>query len=333
MKVKIAFFLVCIVLVTLGVVVYKKNLSPASSNIIDQIEIADAQFPSFSLLYIANKEGFFKENGLNVHFKSFKIGKDALQNVIAGSSDLATVYEVPFVRSVFDGKDIQVISSLHKSTTSTALIGLKSHQVTTIADVRGKRIGVIKGTNAEFFLYVLLTSSGIQLSDVSIIYLPPEKIDAALLDGSVDGIVIFNPNLYRLKNKLKDDAQVIYSNLYKENSLLVGKSSTVKNRPETMIKVLRALSEAQVFALSHRDKAIDDVVASIPSATRPDINGVWSDYRLELQLDNVLLNTMNQEAQWLKKTGNYGDKEIPNFRPLIFTEYLRAVNPEFVTLY
>ena len=334
---KILILLLSLGLLLVGVFLFKNNLiilpQEPKSLPREHIVINDAQYPSFSLIYIANKEGFFKDQNLDVTIQSYVTGKDALAAVIRGNGDLATVYETPFVRQVYQGADIRAISSLHKSATSTALFTLQSKNIRTVSDLKNKRIGLIKGTNAEFFLYTLLTSNGLSNSDVTLLNLNPSEQSKAFENNTIDALITFNPLLYQLKNKFKDEGKVIDSDLYTENSLLVGTTHTINSRKDVMKRIIIALDRAQQFSKQNRRTSIEDVHSSIQNASLNDIQGVWDDYKLTLQLDNVLLSLMNREGQWLKIINAYPTRDLPNFRDSIDTEFLQDVNPDYVTLY
>ena len=79
---------------------------------IPRLTIADASQPVFSLLYIADERGFFGEEGVEVIFRPFTSGRDALQDTLDGHSDLATSYETPVVLQSLKGEKLSIVSSL-----------------------------------------------------------------------------------------------------------------------------------------------------------------------------------------------------------------------------
>jgi len=325
-------FTVIIVFLTGGYFVMQKNISKTPKTI-EKITIADAHYQSFGLVYIALQNGYFKDEGLEVRFNTFKVGRDALADAVAGNSDIATVFEAPFVRQIYEGQDLSIISSLHKSTRGTAVLALKKKGIQSVQNLKGKKIAVTKGTNGEFFLYSLLTSQGMRVEDVKLFDTAPSDMQKVLTDGSVDAVATFNPFLSIIQNAFPREEIITFnSEVYTENSVLAGKTEVVKNKKEAFTRLLKALVRAEDFYKSNREESIQAIAKSLVNTPETTIRNIWPDYTLSLNLDNVLLTVLNREGQWFKDNGIY-KTEVPDFRNAIFTEYLKSVKPEAVTIY
>lgn len=64
-----------------------------------------------------------------------------------------------------------------------------------MADLKGKKIVLNKGSNVHFLLVQALTAAGLKYSDVKTIYLPPAEGRAAFESGNADAWVIWDPFL------------------------------------------------------------------------------------------------------------------------------------------
>lgn len=299
----------------------------------DTITLAVAQQPAFALVFIADKEGFFADEGLSVSYKKFSVGRDALQAVIDSQADLATVYDIPVVRKIYEGQELGILTTLHNSTKNTAIVALQKTNIKKPSDLRGKRIAVSKGTSTEFYLYTYLLGEEINQSDVTIVNIEPEQTQKALLDGTVDAAVLFNPYLYNFqKSAGKNNFSVLYSGTYKEMSLLVGKKEYIKQHNMKVIKVLKALQKASEFAKSHKPKAASDVSGWIPGYNLQAVNDTWNVFLFSLDLNNTLLISLTREAQFFHDMGIYKG-EVPKIRDYFMPEYLKKVHHEGVTFY
>jgi ABC-type nitrate/sulfonate/bicarbonate transport system substrate-binding protein len=299
----------------------------------EKIIIADAQQPVFALVYVADKKGYFKDEGLDISYTKFYFGKDGLADVTKGNSDIATVYESPVVRKVYEGENLSAVSTLHISNRNTAVIGLKERGINEASDLRGKNIAVPRGTNAEIFLYSLLLINDIDSSEVNVVDMLPEKMVQALRDGSIDGVSLFNPYLDKVEHEFKsEETSVIFSNTYTEMSLLVGKRDYVLKNPDKIIRLLSAIVKAEDYTNNHQAEAIKIVNEWLPNYTETEITRQWPAFRKTAVLNNTLLTILVREAQFYKDAGFY-TKPVPSFRELIFTDYLKQVRPEAVTIY
>lgn len=315
-----------------GYFVIQKNLSKTPQTI-EKITIAQAEHAGFALFYIAKEMGFFAEEGLDVNYHEFILGRDAVVDMLAGKADVALALETPVVRKIYEEEDLQIISSLFSSSKDVGILALREHNIAKIEDLRNKKIGVTKGTNAEFFLYSLLISEGIRLQDVVVVDTKPEDITAALKNNKLDAVAVWNPILYTTEQEFKSDETILFSNeTYTEHGLLVTTEAGVTGKSEALKRLLKALLKAENLYKTDNQEALNTVVAELSTIPEENIRGTWDKFTPVLKLDNVLLTVLNREGQWFKDNGIY-TTELPDFREAIFTDYLKSIKPEAVTFY
>lgn len=299
----------------------------------ETIVLAEASQPVFALVYIAEKLGYFAEEELAVSYRSFTSGRDALQSVVDGESDLATSYETPVVLQAFGGQVLSVVSSLHYSTRNTALVANRQHGINGPTDLVGKTVGVSKNTNGEFFLSLYLRSNGVDSSQVKIIDVNPQNMGTALAEGKVDAVATWNPNLWVARHALpENDTLTLFSDVYSELSVLVGKRSFVAQHPERITKMLKALLRAKNFLETHPDEALKLVITRLPNQSEQIVRDTWQDSQKRIALNNVMLSVFQQEADWFLASGRF-DKEKPDFNTIIEKKFLESLAPELVTLH
>jgi hypothetical protein len=80
------------------------------------------------------------------------------------------------------------------------------------------------------------------------------------------------------------------------------------------------------------DEAVGIVISSLPNFSEESIRGTWATFKPEMKLSNVLLTNLEREGQWLKDNDIYAE-DFPNFKNMIYIDYLKEINPESVTLY
>ncbi len=69
----------------------------------------------------------------------------------------------------------------------------KDSPIRSLAELKGKKIALNKGSNVHYLLVRALESAGLQYSDIQPVYLPPADARAAFERGSVDAWVIWDP--------------------------------------------------------------------------------------------------------------------------------------------
>ena len=116
-------------------------------------------WPGSTSLYVANEKGFFKDEGLDVSFQVYPSGHLALADMLDDKSDLATATETPIARAALNGRPVAVAATIAEISRGIELIARKERGIARVEDLKGKTVGVTRGSNAEFFLHVLLTTS------------------------------------------------------------------------------------------------------------------------------------------------------------------------------
>jgi NitT/TauT family transport system substrate-binding protein len=198
---------------------------------------------------------------------------------------------------------------------------------------RKRKLATSLGGGPEFFTYNFLKKYGIAKNEVEIISQKPEDMPAALANGSVDAISIFDPFAYIGEKQLGDKAIVfadpdIYSELY----VITVHQETLDKNPGLAEKMMRALVAAQQYVQASPDDS-QAVVAKYTKLQPDVVRAVWKSFVFAPALTPLLLDYQTKEAAWAKETGNLtAETVIPDFRKSIHDAALRKVKPESVRI-
>jgi len=297
----------------------------------DKVRIGDAGQEVFGLVYIAQDRGTFSQNGIEMEYRKYPLGKDALKDLLDDKIDLAMVYSIPVVTEISQGRELAILSTLHTSTEGMNLIGMRSKGISNSKDIKGKRIGLPMGTNAEFFLHVFLTNEGLKEDEITLVHVAPEKTLEALKSGEVDASVVWGSLISQAENQLGDQISMFGSDVYTEVSLLVARKEFVENKPEAAERVVRSLVEAKTYYEGNPMEAAAIVAAHVQNGKVNDVEDVLSRYEFRLKLDNLLLSVLGQELEWVNKKSGRGVERI-DFSKYIYSDFLKQVSPGSVTI-
>jgi len=107
---------------------------------------------------------------------------------------------------LFDFHSIRKVTPVQTSISKVAndiqVIALRDQGISLPGDLKGKRIGVFRGSNAEFFLGRFLLLNGLSLEDVNIVNLSPLAMAEALTGGRADAVMVWEPVAFDIKKKL-----------------------------------------------------------------------------------------------------------------------------------
>ncbi len=323
----IATAVIIIVLIGSGALVYL--LSNPTSNL-EQVSITDVNVVYSGILYVAENQGYFTQNGLNVTFPNYPTSEAGFNDLADGKVDFVQSSEYSIVREIFDNSDMRIIATIDKADVMK-LIGRKDHGIENVSDLVGKRIAVGQGTIREFYLGRYLNLNGISTQDVTVVYLSLQDSVNAIANGTVDAAVTPDAVWYnRVMAQLGSngvafqiqEGQPVFTQL-------VCRSDYIANHSQTITKLLTALYQAEKFILNHPAEA-EAIVQNRLGMTSADIG--LSDYRFSLSLDLSLITAMRDEAQWMINNKLTNQTQVPDFTSYIYTDALKLVKPDSVTI-
>lgn len=288
--------------------------------------------PVYVLIYLAQHHGLFEAQGVHVEVEDFPTGRDALSALIAGRADLSTSYQTPVLLRSFEGHSLRILSALHSASRNTAIVARSDRGIRVPADLAGKRVGLAFDTSGELFLASMLKNNGVPLAKIKRVNLATKDLVEALKLGAVDAICAWHPDLFNAQTALPSGETItFYSDNYTEMSLLVGLQSNLEAKREAVVAMLRALGQAE--ELLHHDPAgaFSVVQKLFPNQSPPALRAGWKDIEPALKLDNLLLLTLEQEADLSRQQGRGGAGKA-QIRQMIDTSFLSSAAPEAVTL-
>jgi ABC-type nitrate/sulfonate/bicarbonate transport system substrate-binding protein len=211
------------------------------------------------LVYLAAERGYFKDNGLEVALKHFEAGKLATDDMLRGHADVSTAGEFVFITNKAKHDSLRFFGTVSVFRIDE-LIARRDRGILKPADLRGKKIGVLRQATSEFFLGRFLDFHFLAPEDVTIVDLKPTQIVDALINNQIDAGQTWNPHVYRLKAELGDNAVVLLGQdaddpdaviSAEETFLLLTTDAWLGRNRQAAGKFLRALVRAEQFVADH----------------------------------------------------------------------------------
>ncbi len=282
---------------------------------------------------VARAEDYFADEGVTVNLKPYSSGRDALEAMLAGRCDLATVAETPIVLKSFERRDFRIITATRVLGIHNKIVARRDHGIAEPADFKGKRIGVLRATAAHFFLYRFLLEQGLTTQDVSVVFgngIP--ALRRALAEGTIDALALWEPHVGRVQSALGSTAQVFEApGLVINTANLVATERLVQQRPQVIPPLLRGVLRAQVLASAEPRRAMASL-ARLVDESRDEVAANWTG-ELALSINQSYLLSLEEEARWALRSGLVGpEKVVPNYLDLLYLEGLEQVAPGAVTV-
>jgi sulfonate transport system substrate-binding protein len=135
----------------------------------------------------------FAALGYSIQWALFPGGPQLLEAMNAGSIDLGHTGDAPPIFAQAAGTPMVYVAATSASPESEAILVKADSPIQKIADLKGKKVALNKGSNVHYFLVKALESAGLQWKDIQPVYLPPADARMAFEKGSVDAWVIWDP--------------------------------------------------------------------------------------------------------------------------------------------
>jgi NitT/TauT family transport system substrate-binding protein len=302
-------------------------LAACNRGALEPVVVAVSAQPMSAPIYVAETQGFFREQGLDVTLLPSTSGHAALSAVLDRQAEFGTATEVPLMFAGLAGVPVSIVATIADSNTHMAIL-THDTQIRSPKDIAGKTIGVMPGTNAEYFLHVFAIFHEIDESAVRRVDLRPEAMLDALLNDEVDAVVVWNPHADTIAQSLGPDAGFL-RNPYVYNCFynVAVHNDFAASRPETIAKFLHALVQAEAFIIRNPEKSeaiVAEHLGGAPFSLR--------DYDFDLSLSESLLLSLEDQARWATGVKQLDSRGSVNFLDFIYLDGMRQVAPESVTV-
>ncbi|HLA34549.1 MAG TPA: NrtA/SsuA/CpmA family ABC transporter substrate-binding protein [Rhodocyclaceae bacterium] len=289
-------------------------------------------YPGSGLLYVAAKQGYFTQEGLDVTFQPHSSGRDALKAALDKRAELGTVADIPVMFAAVAGQPVSIVATLYTASRTHGIVARRDRGIAGIADLKNKVVGVTLRTDSHFVLSTMLARQRIALSEVRIEDLAPEAMLTALQSGKVDAVSTWEPGLSTASKALGENGVEFRSEKrFVFNFNLAGQTDWVKANPGKIQGLLRALLRAKRFADEKPQQARTMIVDAIKMD--PGIfTAIGPHYHFVVQLNQNLLLMLEDQARWAIQTKLTDRTVIPNFLDHIYMDPLTAVQADAVTI-
>ena len=198
---------------------------------------------------------------IHVRWTEFPAGPQLLEGLNVGSIDFGTVGEAPPIFAQAAGAQLVYVGNEPPSPASEAIVVPKGSGIRSLAELKGKKLVLNKGSNVHYLLVKALEKAGVAYSDVQVIYLPPADARAAFERGSVDAWAIWDPFLAAAEKQLGARVLADGKGLVANHQFYLAARPYAEKRPEIVSIILDELAKVDQWGLQNQNE-----VAAILSA-------------------------------------------------------------------
>lgn len=222
------------------------------------IQIDGSAVPYYAPLYLAQENGLFAEEGLNVEFY-YAAAADIVKNVAAGNVEFGFPNADAVVAAKAQGIPVKVVHTTYQEGLGAIIFGADAG-IQTPADLKGKKVAVTSLGSANYFqLQAAMEAEGMSVDDVQVEIVGTGAILTALTEGQVDAIVFSKLRTIELNNSGYPAGEIVCDQFLPSfGNIVVAGDKLVAEDPETVDGFCRALTKAiEYIKDGHVEEAVD----------------------------------------------------------------------------
>lgn len=259
-------------------------------------------------LLLAKEKGWFEEEfakvGVNVKWTVFQSGPPHFEAMTANRLDFGAVGNSPVISA--QGADIPFteIALTQDGTKANAILVQKDSPIKSLEDLKGKKVGVAKGSSGFDLLNKAMAQAGLTPDDIELIQLQPDEALPAFESGAIDAWSIWEPfiSLQVLNHNARVLADGESLNLYSPG-FVIARTDFIKEHPELTVLFLKVYEKARLYQNEHREETIE-IFADSRKIDKEVVRRVLENNEaFNLPISNEIINTQQETADFQYELG------------------------------
>jgi NitT/TauT family transport system substrate-binding protein len=298
------------ILIAVVALIVLSTATRAETKLVVQIGLTAPSLMSIDL-YIADKAGFFKEEGLDVELRYSPNASQSAQIVASGGADIGRLSWEPLLFGYDKGLRGRIFYGLYTRFMYYVALPVDS-PIRTVADLRGKKVGVTNvGSASIFVLRSMFRDAGLPPDDVTLVPVGVGELPMSMLQSKqIDALMVY-VSLYSAIEAAGMPLRYLYHPVVADfgNDGYFATDRVIAQKSDAIAGFSRAIAKATVFLFANPEAAVKIYWQVDPSGKigANDQEAMARSLK-ELEGDMKTLDVANTASH------KYGDIDIPRFR-------------------
>lgn len=298
----------------------------ASAQSLTPMKIATGVDPSFSAFYIAKIKGIFEKNGLDVSLQTGPSGSAMVSFLVSNQIQAALGTEMAGIQNFNLDNNVVVIAEMVRL---EHFFGLLGRNINSIEAMKGKKVGVARGTGGETFWLALVKQLNLNEKDYTIINLEAPEMIPAFERGNIDAFAAWEPWVTRatlalpnVKN-LRDNVGILDGRIF----AYLNKGWATKN-PAAALAFTRSLAEATEFVVKEPAESAR-LVSTFLKLDLVLTQRLIANQRFDMRMDQGSIDGLRLVEEQVQSQGKL--KKPVAWQNFVYSDLLREVQPAKTT--
>lgn len=283
------------------------------------------------LALVGIDQGIYQKHGINLELTEFSTGVEAIGAVTTGELEMAEVMDFGGINRLgqtASDTNLRILAQnyVEKEGVGATRLYVNPEKVSSLEDIKGKKLSVSIGTQNEYFDAKLLESRNLTEDDVEMVPIQSIQDTVAIAQrGDID--IVWSGSQFA--DKLEDLGWKSILNAedigLRNRNLAIGSEEFAKN-VDVVSEYYKARQEVVEYIDKHEDE-VADFIADKLGITAEQFKAQYDSYSFEAQYTDDVENSLNELILWSVNKGNF---ESFNLDSVVNTDGLKKAFPDKV---
>ncbi|MCL1918856.1 MAG: NrtA/SsuA/CpmA family ABC transporter substrate-binding protein [Peptococcaceae bacterium] len=290
----------------LGCVHNKDEKARRDAGVITELHVSYASRPINVPSIVAIQKKFFEERfaeqGISIVWHELA-GTEITEALASGAIDIATSLNAPSaIIAKAAGHDIKIIAGFSRFPEAIALVAARGSSVKSVAELKGKRVAVTKGTMLHEMLVKVLKEEDLGPDDAEMFHMESPEALTALLGGQIDAAVLPEPLLSKALASDKGVQLKTAQGVISGQTVMAAKGGFLEKHAD-VVKIFLEIHEACLeYIAAHEEEALL-LSAAVVDMSVDQVRSLYPKFEFVIQLQEVDIQAMKESAIFLQGQG------------------------------
>ena len=254
---------------------------------------------------VLSAAGLLNTLPFKVNWSDFTSGPPMLQAMASGSVDVGGVGDAPPVFAASGGEAVEIVGARQTNGDQDAVVVPKGSPITSIQQLKGKKIAYGSGSSANYNLLTVLNKAGLTTKDVTLVNLQPANALAAFTSGSVEAWDIWSPFVEQAEVQKNAKALVTGTGYGSPYSFAVASRTALADpaKAAAIKDYLKLVAQAHAWATNHQSAwaSVWAKASGLPDAVM--VKAASDDSSLAVPITPAVITSEQQVSDAFTKAG------------------------------
>ncbi|WP_174733400.1 sulfonate ABC transporter substrate-binding protein [Mesobacillus harenae] len=219
--------------------------------------------PLLILKSLGTLEKRLEKVGFTVEWKEFQAGPALVEALNAGSIDIGRTGNTPPIFSQAAGAPFVYVAAGAPKFEGSGILVAKDSEITSLEDLKGKKIGFAKGSSSHYLIVKALEKAGLSYDDITPAFLQPGDARVAFEQGNIDAWTVWDP--FAASAQVGSDARLLVNGegLTTDRDFFLAHEAFASQHQDVLDVIIEEVGASSVWSNTHHDELVDLLVPAL----------------------------------------------------------------------